>query len=58
MCPAVVILQGIVSERDVKCFYRLGAAGVVKKRDYPAVLDQVRKTLALTQFEAESAKAA
>ena len=58
MCPPVVILKRIVSEKDAEYVYRFGAVGVVPKRDHLAVLDQVRKTLALTQFKAESAKVA
>ena len=58
MCPPVVILKGIASKKDAEDFLRLGAAGVVQKRDHLAVLNQVRKTLALTEFRAESAMVA
>jgi len=58
MCPPVVILKGIVSKKDSEDFYRLGAAGVVPKRDHLAVIEQVRNTLALTEFRAESAMVA
>jgi len=58
MCPPVVILKGITSKKDVEDFYRLGAAGVVSKRDHLAVIEQVRNTLALTEFRADSAMVA
>jgi DNA-binding response OmpR family regulator len=56
-CPPVLILRGIISEKDAEYFHKLGAIGVVPKRDPLAVLDQVTKALASMQFKAKSAKA-
>ncbi len=56
-CPPVLILKGIIGAKDAECFRRLGAAGVVLKRDPSAVLEKVTKTLAPMQFKAKSAKA-
>jgi DNA-binding response OmpR family regulator len=56
-CPSVLILRPVVSEKDAEYFHRLGAIGVVQKGDPLAVLDQVTKTLAPTQFKAKSTKA-
>ena len=44
-CPSVLILRAVISENDVKYFHRLGAIGVISKRDPLAVLDQVVKAL-------------
>jgi DNA-binding response OmpR family regulator len=53
-CPSVLILRAVVSEKDAEYFRRLGAIGVVQKGDPLAVLDQVTKTLAPTQFKAKA----
>lgn len=57
-CPPVLILRGIFGEKDVEHFHRLGANGVVLKRDLFAVLDQVTKALAPIQFKTNAANAA
>ena len=56
-CPSVLILRAVIGEKDAEYFRRLGAIGVVLKRDSLAVLDQVTKALAPTQFKATTAKA-
>jgi len=55
-CPSVLILRAVISEKDAEYFRRLGAIGVVPKRDPLAVLDQVTKALAPMQFKAKAAK--
>jgi CheY-like chemotaxis protein len=55
-CPPVLILRATIGEKDAEYSQRLGAIGVVPKRDPLAVLDQVTKTLASLQFKAKSAK--
>ena len=57
-CPPVLILRAIFGEKDAECFRRLGAAGVIPKRDPLAVLEQVTRVLAPTQFKAKAANAA
>lgn len=57
ICPPVLILRGIIGEKDAEYFRRLGAIGVFLKRDPFAVLDQVTKTLAPMQFKTKSATA-
>ena len=57
ICPPVLILGGIFGEKDAECFRRLGAIGVVPKRNLHAVLDQVTKAFATTQLKAEAATA-
>jgi DNA-binding response OmpR family regulator len=54
-CPPVLILRGIFGEKDAEYFRRLGAAGVVPKRDPVAVLEQVTRTLAPIQFATNAA---
>jgi DNA-binding response OmpR family regulator len=56
-CPSALILRAVMSEENADYFRRLGAIGVVLKRDSLAVLDQVTKALAPMQFKARSAKA-
>ncbi len=56
-CPPVLILTEIFGEKDAEYFRRLGAVGVIPKRDLLAVLEQVTKALAATQFTAEAANA-
>jgi len=56
-CPSVLILRAVIGEKDAEYFRRLGAIGVVLKRDSLAVLDQVTKALTPMQFKAKSAKA-
>ena len=51
-CPPVFILMGIFDEKDAEHFRRLGATGVVSKRDSIAVLNQVTKALAPIRFKA------
>jgi len=53
-CPSVLILRAVVSEKDAEYFRRLGAIGVVSKLDPLAVLDQVTKALAPTQFKVKA----
>lgn len=57
MCPPVLVLRGIVSARDVEYFRRLGAVGVIPKRDPIAVLEQVTRALATMQLKAKAARA-
>jgi DNA-binding response OmpR family regulator len=54
-CPPVLILRGIFSEKDAEHFRRLGAVGVIAKRDPLAVLERVTKALAPIQFNAKAA---
>jgi len=56
-CPPVLILRGIFSEKDAEYSRRLGAIGVVPKRDVLAVLEQVTRALTPVQLEANAAKA-
>jgi DNA-binding response OmpR family regulator len=56
-CPPVLILRGIFGEKDAEYFRRLGAIGVVPKRDPRAVLEHVTRALAPIQFTAKTAKA-
>ena len=58
ICPPVLILRGIFGEKDVAYFRRLGAIGVVSKRDPCAVLEQVTKALAPIQLKTDAATAA
>jgi CheY-like chemotaxis protein len=53
----VLILRGITGDKDTDNFRRLGAVGVVSKRNPLAVLEQVKQTLASTQFEDNSVNA-
>ena len=55
ICPASLILLGIVREEDVQYFRRLGAIGVVSKRDPLVVLEQVTRALAPLKFRATAA---
>ena len=45
-CPSVLILRAVASEKDSEYCKRLGAIGVLPKRNPIAVLDQVTKILA------------
>ena len=54
-CPPVLILREALGEKDAEYFCRLGAVGVVPKRDLVAVLEQVTKALAPIRFNAEAA---
>jgi DNA-binding response OmpR family regulator len=56
-CPPVLIFRGIFGEKDAEYFRRLGAIGVVPKRDALAVLEQVTRVLAPVQLKANAAKA-
>ena len=56
-CPPVLILRGIFGEKDAEYFRRLGAVGVVPKRNARAVVEQATRALARVQLEAEVAKA-
>jgi len=55
-CPCVLILRADICEKDVDYFRRLGAIGVVRKRDPLAVLDQITKALPSKQFKPSAAK--
>lgn len=55
-CPPVLILLGIFAEKDAQYFRRLGAIGVVPKRDPLVVLEQVTKVLAPVQPDTSPAK--
>ena len=57
-CPPVLILRGVFGEKDAEYFRRLGAIGVVPKRDPLVVLERVRKVLAPVQPKTSAAKAA
>jgi DNA-binding response OmpR family regulator len=46
ICPPVLILRGFFAEKDADYFRRIGAIGVVPKRDSVAVLAQVTEALA------------
>jgi DNA-binding response OmpR family regulator len=56
-CPPVLILRGIFSAKDAEYFRRLGAVGVIPKRDPIAVLEQVTKALASMELKAKAARA-
>jgi DNA-binding response OmpR family regulator len=56
-CPPVLILRGISGEKDNEYFRRLGAIGVIPKRDPVAVLGQVTRELATMQLKAKGARA-
>jgi DNA-binding response OmpR family regulator len=56
-CPPVLILREIFGEKDAEYFRRLGAIGVVPKRDARAVLEHVTRALDPIQFRAKAAKA-
>ena len=56
-CPPVLILRGIFGEKDAEYFRRLGATGIVPKRDLSAVLEQVARALAPIQTKATAATA-
>lgn len=49
-CPPVLILRGLVNEKDREHFRRLGAIGVVSKRDIFLVLQEATKVLAPMPF--------
>lgn len=53
-CPPVLILKGIFGKKDAEYFHRLGALGVVPKRDPLAVLAQVTKALAPMALKAKA----
>jgi len=55
-CPPVLILSGIISEKDAEYFRRFGALAVVPRRDPLVVLEQVAKALVPMQFRATAAK--
>lgn len=57
MCPPVLIFRGIFGEKDAEYFRRLGAIGLVPKRDPLAVLEQVTRTLAIMPSKAKAATA-
>ncbi len=57
ICPPVLILRGIVREKDTEYFRWLGAIGVVPERDSCMVLREVTEALAPTQFKASKASA-
>ncbi|HKU24838.1 MAG TPA: response regulator [Candidatus Sulfotelmatobacter sp.] len=45
-CPSVLILRAINSQNEVEYLHRVGATGVIPKRNSSAVLEQVRNVLA------------
>jgi DNA-binding response OmpR family regulator len=55
-CPPVLILRGVFGEKDAEYFRRLGAIGVVPKRDAQAVLEHVTRVLAPVQLKGNGAK--
>ena len=57
-CPPVLILRGIFGEKDAEYFRRLGAIGVVPKRDPRVVLERATTVLAPVQPKTSAAKAA
>ena len=57
-CPPVLILRGVFGEKDAEYFRRLGAIGVVPKRDPLVVLERVTKVLVPVQPKTSAAKAA
>ena len=57
ICPPVLILRGIFGDKDAEYFRRLGAIGLVPKRDPLAVLEQVTRTLATMPSKAKAATA-
>lgn len=56
-CSAALILSGITGDNDTEYVRQLGAAGVAPRRNPVAVVEQVRKILATTQVEEDSAEA-
>jgi hypothetical protein len=52
-----LILRGIFGEKDAEYFRRLGAIGLVPKRNPLAVLEQVTNALTPIRFKANAAKA-
>jgi DNA-binding response OmpR family regulator len=56
-CPPTLILRGMLGERDAEYFCRLGAIGVVPKRDTFTVLEQVTRALATMPSKAKAATA-
>jgi len=57
-CPPVLILRGLFGEKDAEYFLRLGAVGVVPKRDARAVLEHVTRALARVQLKAKQRRLA
>lgn len=55
ICPPVLVLRKIFGEKDTEYFHRLGAIGVVPKREPFAVLEQVTKALAPIQLKVNAA---
>ena len=55
-CPPVLILRGVICEADLENFRRLGAIGVVPKRDPSVVLEHATRALAPMLFKASGAK--
>ena len=55
ICPPVLVLREIFGEKDTEYFHRLGAIGVVPKREPFAVLEQVTKALAPIQLKVNAA---
>jgi DNA-binding response OmpR family regulator len=50
-CPPVLILMNVAGGKAAEYFRRLGAAGVVPKRDPQSILEHVRKALTPTRFK-------
>jgi DNA-binding response OmpR family regulator len=55
-CPPVLILKRVFGAKDAEYFRRLGAIGVVTKRDALAVLEHVTRALAPVQLKGNAAK--
>jgi len=55
--PPVLILRGIFGKKDAEYYRRLGAIGVVPKRDALTVLEQVSRALAPAHLKPKIAKA-
>lgn len=55
-CPPVLILREIFGEKDAEYFRRLGAIGVVPRRDVHAVLKEVTRALAPVQNTTKTAQ--
>jgi DNA-binding response OmpR family regulator len=55
-CPPVLILRGVFGEKDAEYYRRLGAIGVVSKRDALAVLEHVTRVLAPVQLKENAAR--
>ena len=55
-CPPVLILLDVSGGKGAEYFHKIGAAGVVPKRDQQAILEQVTKTLGPTRLKRTAEK--